>query len=222
MSRFPLPDRLLVYGCRSRYAAEIAEILDRLGYHGAWYVDNRPEGPEPPPVAPIVGLADLPAPDPHTGVVVPVFAPGVRARIIAGCLAAGYTNYPAVVDPTAVVAGSASLGEGTVVNALVALASNTVVGRHVNVNRSASIGHDGTIGDFVSFGPGCVLMGNVVVGRGSFIGGGSTVLPDVTIGDNAVVGAGSVVTAPVPDHTLVVGNPARPVRETAGYGEVSV
>lgn len=39
-----------------------------------------------------------------------------------------------------------------------------------------------------------------------------TILPGVTIGKNAVIGAGSVVTHDVPDNTVVVGNPARPLK----------
>jgi len=52
----------------------------------------------------------------------------------------------------------------------------------------------------------------VRIGRGAFLGIGSVVLMGVTIGEGAYIGAGSVVTADVPDHTVVVGNPARPVR----------
>ncbi|MCS1408621.1 MAG: dTDP-3-amino-3,6-dideoxy-alpha-D-galactopyranose 3-N-acetyltransferase [Verrucomicrobia subdivision 3 bacterium] len=44
--------------------------------------------------------------------------------------------------------------------------------------------------------------------NGCSIGANSTVLP-VTIGKWAMVGAGSVVTKDVPDHALVLGNPAR-------------
>jgi acetyltransferase-like isoleucine patch superfamily enzyme len=52
----------------------------------------------------------------------------------------------------------------------------------------------------------------VVIGRGAFLGVGSIVLMGVTVGEHAYVGAGAVVTADVEPCTLVVGNPARPVR----------
>jgi len=220
--RFELPPRLLVYGCRSRYAAEVAEILGRLEYAAVRYVDNLPAGPDLPPVSPVVGVHELEPPDRETGIAVPVFAPGHRKRVVDECVDRGYTRFPAIVDPTAVVASSSDLGDGSMLNALAVVASNTATGSFVSVNRSTSIGHDNVIGDFVSFGPGCVLMGHVEVERGAFIGGGATLLPGVHVGANAVVGAGSVVTSDVPAHTVAVGNPARVVRQTAGYDEVGV
>jgi acetyltransferase-like isoleucine patch superfamily enzyme len=48
---------------------------------------------------------------------------------------------------------------------------------------------------------------------GSKIGGNSTLLPGVVIGRNALVGAGAVVVDDVPDDKVVVGNPARIVRD---------
>ena len=52
--RFPLPGRLLVYGVRTAYAAEVAEILDRLEHRGVLYVDNLADGPDPAPVRPVI------------------------------------------------------------------------------------------------------------------------------------------------------------------------
>jgi UDP-2-acetamido-3-amino-2,3-dideoxy-glucuronate N-acetyltransferase len=50
-----------------------------------------------------------------------------------------------------------------------------------------------------------------LVREGATIGANCTIGNDLTIGRFAMVGMGSVVTKSVPDFTLVVGNPARPV-----------
>jgi acetyltransferase-like isoleucine patch superfamily enzyme len=52
----------------------------------------------------------------------------------------------------------------------------------------------------------------VRIERGAFLGIGAVVLMGVTVGEHAYVAAGAVVTDDVPPRTLVVGNPARPVR----------
>jgi hypothetical protein len=52
----------------------------------------------------------------------------------------------------------------------------------------------------------------VIIERGAFLGIRSVVLQGVTIGENAYVAAGAVVSEDVPARTVVVGNPARPVR----------
>jgi len=51
-----------------------------------------------------------------------------------------------------------------------------------------------------------------------WLGGGVIVLPGVSIGENSVAGAGAVVTRDVPAGVVVVGNPARVVREVSGAG----
>ena len=53
------------------------------------------------------------------------------------------------------------------------------------------------------------IVGPILVKYGASVGAASVVLPGVTIGRFALVGAGAVVTRNVPDHGLVVGNPAR-------------
>ena len=51
----------------------------------------------------------------------------------------------------------------------------------------------------------------ITIGRDCWIGGVAIIQPGVTIGDRVIVGAGAVVTKDVPDDSIVVGNPARPL-----------
>jgi len=57
---------------------------------------------------------------------------------------------------------------------------------------------------------------HTVVKRRAAVGTGAVILPGVVIGDGAIVGAGAVVTDSVPDGAVVVGNPARILRESSG------
>lgn len=51
------------------------------------------------------------------------------------------------------------------------------------------------------------------IGNGAWLGARSIITKGVTIGEGAIVGMGSVVVNDVPAYTIVVGNPARAVRE---------
>ena len=53
----------------------------------------------------------------------------------------------------------------------------------------------------------------VVIKKGAVINPGSIIIAGVTIGRDSIVSVGSVVTQDVPDRTIVVGNPARPVKK---------
>ena len=56
-----------------------------------------------------------------------------------------------------------------------------------------------------------------VIKKGASIGSSATLLCGVTVGERAIVGAGSVVTKDVPADTIVVGNPARVIRQGTGH-----
>jgi acetyltransferase-like isoleucine patch superfamily enzyme len=57
------------------------------------------------------------------------------------------------------------------------------------------------------------LIKGATIRRGARVGGGAILCPAVVIGEDAFVGAGAVVTKDVPARKLVVGNPARVIRD---------
>jgi sugar O-acyltransferase (sialic acid O-acetyltransferase NeuD family) len=213
----------IIYTSRSGYTAEIAEIIWRTGATVAVLIDNMPDGPEPSPLGRVVSTRDLDPALPALPTAVAMNTPGHRFNVVDEAMALGFSQFPTLVDPTSVVARTARLDDGTIVNGQAIIAANSYLGRFVHVNRSASIGHDAVIHDFVSLGPACVLAGFVTVGRGAFIGASAVVAPKVRIGANATVGVGAVVVRDVPERAVVVGNPARVLREAElGYDGVAV
>lgn len=52
-----------------------------------------------------------------------------------------------------------------------------------------------------------------IIRKGAKIGANATILPGIVVGENALVGAGSVVAQDVPDGGVVVGNPARVIKD---------
>lgn len=120
-----------------------------------------------------------------------------------------------VVDPSAVVAGSTIIGHGSYVNALAAIGASSNLGCSTFVNRSASIGHHAQISSFVFVGPGATVCSEVSVGFGAVIGAGSVIKDQVSIGRHAIIGAGSVVISDVADFEVVVGSPARVIKQNS-------
>jgi acetyltransferase-like isoleucine patch superfamily enzyme len=57
------------------------------------------------------------------------------------------------------------------------------------------------------------LLKGPTIRRGARIGGGAVLLPGIEIGEEAFVGAGAIVIRDVPARAVVVGSPARQIRE---------
>ena len=107
------------------------------------------------------------------------------------------------------------------------------LGNYVYANFNLTLVDDGyiDIGDNVMFAPNVTVITathpvlpalrekglqfnvDVKICNNVWIGAGAIIMPGITVGENSVVGAGSVVTKDVPPNTVVVGNPARVLRE---------
>jgi len=198
---------VILFGIRSPIVVEYEETCARLGIavlQGV-SVNGAPRLLARDVVVPIEDFR----PAAGTRFLACAFTPRRRAELIRQARALGLELAPALVDPHAVVARSARIGDGTFLNAGAVIGAVTRIGEGVLVNRAASVGHHCLIGDCVSLAPGATLAGNVRVGSGSMIGVGAVVLPDIRIGEGAIVAGGSCVREHVPDGAFVAGNPAR-------------
>jgi sugar O-acyltransferase (sialic acid O-acetyltransferase NeuD family) len=120
------------------------------------------------------------------------------------------------IHPSAIIAPTARVGEGTVVLHGAIVQANASVGRQVLINTAASVDHDCVVGDYAHISPRAALCGHVHVGEGTHIGVGAVVIPKVRIGRWCRVGAGAVVIRDLPDNVTAVGNPARIVAHRTG------
>ena len=125
------------------------------------------------------------------------------------------------VAETATVLGRVTLGEGASVWYGAVLRGDNddiTIGRHSNVQDGSVLHTDSgmplVVGEGVTIGHQVMLHG-CTVGDNSLIGIGSVVLNGARIGRNSLVGAGSLVTEgkEFPDGVLIVGSPAKVVRE---------
>lgn len=213
----------VLYACRSSYVADVAEVVWRRNAEVMAYIDNMPDaGPLLDDLTPVFVADGAPDHLKKSPTTIPLMTPGHRYAAHVVARQQGWTRFPVLVDPTAVVPRRGEVGEGSSINAAVTIGGRARIGEFVVLNRRSSVGHHSVLEDFVSLGPGCVLGGHVTLRTGAFIGTGAVCAPEVTVGPNAVVGAGAVVVRDVPGNTVVVGNPARPIRDVAGFGNVGV
>jgi acetyltransferase-like isoleucine patch superfamily enzyme len=79
-------------------------------------------------------------------------------------------RFTSVIDPSAAIAPSATLGTGVFIfrNALVSVGAR--VGDFVTVNCYSSVGHDVEVGDGATLSSHCDVTGRARLGRGAFLG----------------------------------------------------
>lgn len=106
-----------------------------------------------------------------------------------------------------------TLGDGVFIHQGVDIGSNVAIGNGVSIKIAATISHDTVVDEYAFVGPKSLLCGHVLVGRGAYIGAGAIVKERVTIGEGAVVGAGAVVVKDVEPWTVVIGSPAKKLRD---------
>ena len=85
---------------------------------------------------------------------------------------------------------------------------DTVISRGVKINKLAIVAHNDVIGENTIITSPVHICGSVNIGKQCHIAG-VTIRNQRSVGDYSTVGLGAVVVDNIPDHTIVVGNPAK-------------
>lgn len=133
---------------------------------------------------------------------------GVRREVAQRCVAAGFKLFKAV-HPSAMIARTASLGDGVTVMPGVVVNPNAVIGEGTILNSAAVVEHDNKIGSFAHIAPRAATGGNVTIGELAHVGLGAVILEGRTVGAYTLVAAGAVVNKDILPGVLAMGVPAR-------------
>jgi acetyltransferase-like isoleucine patch superfamily enzyme len=155
---------------------------------------------------------------------------GVRILAHAVVFAGTRLGDGVIVGDQACVRERCELGGEVVIGRGVFVENDVFVGERTKVQANAYVTAYSTLEEDVFIAP-CVITTNdnfmgrterrhklrkgPTIRRGARIGGGAVLLPGIEIGEEAFVGAGAVVLHDVPPRAVVVGNPARQIREVS-------
>jgi UDP-2-acetamido-3-amino-2,3-dideoxy-glucuronate N-acetyltransferase len=149
-----------------------------------------------------------------------------------------YVHSKALVDRGAVIGkgtrvwafaqvmAGAKVGSNCNICGMTFIESGAEVGNNVTIKNGVQVWEGVTIEDGVFLGPNCTLTNHLeprafikapkerwlkrtLLKEGCTIGANATIICGATVGRYAFIAAGAVVTRSVPDHALVMGNPAR-------------
>lgn len=201
--------RLLILGAGGHGRAVLATLRDAGWPEPAGVLDDTPSASLPglPWLGPLARAAALRA-EGLSAAHVALGANVARGRLGEHLLALGYA-LPPILHPSAILAGDASLGAGSVAMPRAVLGAAARVGPHGILNTASVVEHDCILGAACHIAPGAVLGGSVTLGEAVLVGLGAAIRPGLRLGRGAIIALGAAVVSDVPEGETVGGVPAR-------------
>ncbi|MSE05366.1 2,3,4,5-tetrahydropyridine-2,6-dicarboxylate N-acetyltransferase, partial [Lactobacillus salivarius] len=127
------------------------------------------------------------------------------------------------IEPGAIIRDQVEIGDNAVVMMGAVINIGAEIGEGSMIDMGAVLGGRAIVGKNCHIGAGTVLAGvveppsaqPVVIEDDVLIGANAVVLEGVRVGKGAVVGAGAVVTKDVEPYTVVMGMPAKKVKDVS-------
>jgi acetyltransferase-like isoleucine patch superfamily enzyme len=157
-----------------------------------------------------------------------VLGPGTIVSTGAVVFAGTTVGERVIVGDQACVRERCTIGDDVVIGRGSLVENDTSVGAMTKIQAHAYITAYSLLEDNVFIAP-CVITTNdnymgrtekrhelikgPTIRRGARVGGGSVLLPGIEIGEEAFIGAGAVVLQDVPPRAVMVGSPARQIRD---------
>jgi acetyltransferase-like isoleucine patch superfamily enzyme len=115
-----------------------------------------------------------------------------------------------IIGRSTTVNYNAKIGKRTKIMDLAVITGNAIIENDVFISTNVLTTNDNYMGR-KGYGDNHIL--GPIIKKYSTIGAGASILPGVIIGENCIVGSGSVVTRSVTDRKVVMGVPARVVKD---------
>jgi sugar O-acyltransferase (sialic acid O-acetyltransferase NeuD family) len=124
----------------------------------------------------------------------------------------GFT--PSLIHPSAVISTSAVIGYGCFIHLNTKISTKSIIGNDCIIDFNSLVAHHASLGEACYMSSIAMVGSYCTIGKRVLFGMNSLILPlGLSLGDDCIVGAKANVTKSFPNKCLLVGNPAKKIKD---------